>query len=114
VPADGLGPTIAAFANSGGRWVLLGVRNDGTIRGVQVPGRAEPQDWLRDKLRTAVDPLPSFACRTVHVDGHDVVVIRIAPSMQTPHLVRATGAIYVVSMAAASRSRRERPCWSCV
>ena len=62
LPAEGLGPTVAAFANSGGGWVLLGVRNDGTINGFLVPGRAEPQDWLRDKLRNAVDPLPPFTC----------------------------------------------------
>jgi ABC-type phosphonate transport system ATPase subunit len=95
LPADGLGPTIAAFANSDGGWVLLGVRDDGTVAGFQVPGKAEAQDWLRDKLRTAVDPLPPFASRTMTLDGLDVVVIRVEASKQAPHLVKATGAVYV-------------------
>jgi Putative DNA-binding domain len=95
LPDDGMGPTIAAFANSDGGWVLLGIRNDGTIAGFRVPGKAEAQDWLRDKLRTAVDPLPPFLCRTMTLDGHDIVVIRVEASTQTPHLVKATGAVYV-------------------
>jgi hypothetical protein len=95
IPADGMGPTVAAFANSGGGWVLLGVRNDGTIAGFEVPGRAEPQDWLRDKLRTAVDPLPPFACRMVQIEGRSVLVIRVEPSMQTPHVVKATGTVLI-------------------
>jgi len=76
-PKDGMGPTIAAFANSGGGWVLLGVRDDGTLAGFRVPGKAHAQDWLRDKLRTAVDPLPPFAAKTITLDGHEIVVVRV-------------------------------------
>jgi hypothetical protein len=94
-PDDGMGPTVAAFANSGGGWVLLGVANDGAIVGFTVPGKAEAQDWLRDKLRTAVDPLSPFASRTMTLDGHEIVVIRVDASAQTPHLLKATGAVYI-------------------
>jgi hypothetical protein len=95
VPADGMGPTIAAFANSGGGWVLLGVRDDGTLAGFRVPGKAHAQDWLRDKLRTAVDPLPPFAAKTITLDDHEIVVVRVEDSNQTPHLVKATGTIEI-------------------
>jgi hypothetical protein len=93
LPKDGIGPTIAAFANSGGGWVLLGVNDDGTLAGFRVPGKAHAQDWLRDKLRTAVDPLPPFAAKAITLDGHEIVVVRVEDSNQTPHLVKATGTI---------------------
>jgi predicted HTH transcriptional regulator len=94
-PDEGMGPTIATFANSGGGWVLLGVRDDGTIAGFRVPGKAYPQDWLRGNLRVAVDPLPPFMAEARTIDGQDIVAIRVEASTQTPHLVKATGAIVV-------------------
>ena len=93
VPGEGIGPTIAAFANSGGGWVLIGVHDDGTLKGFRVPGKAHAQDWLRDKLRVAVDPLPPFAAKTMTLDGHDIVLVRVEDSNQTPHLLKATGTI---------------------
>jgi Putative DNA-binding domain len=95
LPDEGLGPTIAAFANSGGGWVLLGVNDDGSIAGFRVPGKAQAQDWLRDKLRNAVDPLPPFMAELRTLDGQDLVVVRVEASAQTPHLIKATGAILV-------------------
>jgi Putative DNA-binding domain len=94
-PSDGFGPTIAAFANSGGGWLLLGVDNDGAAVGFAVPGRAEAQDWLRDELRRDVDPLPPFAARPVTIDGQEIVVVRVQASSQAPHLIKRTGVVYV-------------------
>jgi hypothetical protein len=31
-------PTVSAFANSGGAWILIGVRDDDSICGFDVPG----------------------------------------------------------------------------
>jgi predicted HTH transcriptional regulator len=62
-PKDGLGPTVASFANSGGGWILLGVANDGSLVGFRAPGRAEPQDWLSTALRKNLDPLPLFEAK---------------------------------------------------
>jgi hypothetical protein len=95
VPADGLATTVAAFANTAGGWILLGVSNDGEVVGFSVPGRAEPQDWLRNHLRGDVDPMPPFRCRRMAIDGHDVVVVRVYASEQTPHIVTQNGSIYV-------------------
>jgi len=94
-PGEGLGPSIASFANSGGGWLLVGVGDDGTLAGFSVPGRASPQDWLRSVVRPDVDPLPSFAAKAMTIDGVEVLVIRIHASEQTPHLHVRAGAIYV-------------------
>jgi hypothetical protein len=42
-----------------------------------------------------VDPLPPFAADTMTLDGHDVVVVRVDDSNQTPHLLKATGTIEI-------------------
>jgi predicted HTH transcriptional regulator len=95
VPADGLGPTVASFANSGGGWILLGVDNEGDVVGFVPKGRVEPQDWLRSVLRKDLDPLPTFGAKVAELDGKEIVVLRVAPSAKTPHLFKPTGAIYV-------------------
>lgn len=95
VPADGLGPSVAAFANSGGGWLLLGVQDDGTICGAKVPGRSQAHDWVRDHLQHAIDPLPEFRTAMVNSPDGDVVVIRVLPSAVTPHVTRRTGVVYV-------------------
>lgn len=95
LPSDGLGPTISSFANTLGGWLLLGVTNDGAIEGWKPPGRAEPQDWIRDTLRREVDPMPPFAAAAIERDGKPIAVVRVAESFDTPHLVASTGAVYI-------------------
>jgi Putative DNA-binding domain len=95
LPKDGLGPTVASFANSGGGWILLGVADDGTPVGFAAPGRAEPKDWLRNLLRKDLDPLPLCEADSVTIDGVDVLVIRVQASALTPHVYLPGGAIYI-------------------
>jgi hypothetical protein len=94
LPKDGLGSSVAAYANSGGGWMLLGISNAGEAVGWKQRGRAEVHDWLRSHLREAVDPLPSFNCRTVEYDGKPVVGLRIYPG-SPPYVLRGTGAVYI-------------------
>lgn len=48
---DGIAPTIAAFANSGGGWVLLGVHDDGALESFPVPRKADPGLATRQATR---------------------------------------------------------------
>jgi len=93
-PKDGLGPSVAAYANSGGGWLVLGVDNAGDVVGWQPPGRVEIHDWFRNHLRDAIDPLPSFNCRTVEFNGKPLVALRIYPG-SAPYVLRASGSIYI-------------------
>jgi hypothetical protein len=95
IPEEGLGPTVASFANMLGGWVLLGVRNDGKAVGYEPPGRSEIQDHVRELLRRDVDPMPPFSAASAEYDGKPIGVVRVHESVDTPHLVSATGAIYV-------------------
>jgi hypothetical protein len=39
--------------------------------------------------------MPPFAAKTITLDGHEIVVVRVEDSNQTPHLLTATGSIVV-------------------
>jgi hypothetical protein len=91
---EGLAPTFAAFANTGGGWLLLGVDDDGQVRGFDIPGNGQAHDWLRDHLRPRVDPMPEFRTAVVEADAAEVVVVRIVPSATAPHVLKRTGVVY--------------------
>jgi hypothetical protein len=89
----GLARSVAAFANSGGGWLLLGVADDGSVAGFAVPGTAHAHDWLRDHLQPAIDPLPAFHVATVPTADGDVLAVRIPRSDQAPHVLRDSGVV---------------------
>lgn len=91
------GAAAASFANTLGGWLLLGVDDDGTVRGWQKPDRIDLQSHLGGILRAEVDPLPPFVCDMREVDGTPIAVIRVFPSVDSPHIVRGSGAVYVRS-----------------
>lgn len=92
-PKDGLGATVASFANTLGGWLLLGVTNDHRVVGYTPKGRTDLQDYIRDLLRSQVDPMPPFVADVVpHPDG-DVGVVRVFESSDQPH-VTYKGEIY--------------------
>ena len=93
-PADGIGVPVASFANTLGGWLLIGVGDKGEIKGFD-PGRGDFTDKVRHKLRTQIEPLPPFAATVLPLDGKQIGVIRVFESLDTPHLVTATGSIPV-------------------
>jgi ATP-dependent DNA helicase RecG len=107
-PSRGIGQTVAAFANTLGGWLLLGVADDGALTGHQA-GAGDFADKIRHKLRVQVEPLPPFSATTVDLDGVKIGLVRIFESADTPHIVLGTGSIPV-----RSRPGREisNPTWS--
>lgn len=93
IPREGLGPTVASFANALGGWVVLGVADDKTIHEYKAPG--DFVDRLRHTLRAELDPLPPFAAEKVEIDGKEIGVVRVFESADTPHIVIGTGGVYV-------------------
>jgi hypothetical protein len=95
IPAEGLGPTVASFANTFGGWLLLGVADDKTLKGYD-GGAGDFQDRVRHLLRKEVDPMPPFAAQLVTVDDdRQLGVIRTYESGDRPHIVLGTGAVLV-------------------
>lgn len=95
-----LGPAVSSMANTLGGWVLLGVRDDeegfpSEVEGWKPKGRASSQDYIRDLLQGCVDPVPPFAAKTVELhDGKTVGVIRVAESVDVPHIVAPSGSVW--------------------
>jgi hypothetical protein len=95
IPSDGIGRSVAAFANSLGGWLLLGVADDGTPVGFSPPGRADPQAYIGQILAAEVDPLPPYLAAVRQIKGTAVLVVRVFESADTPHLLRTTGALVI-------------------
>ena len=94
-PRFGVG--AAAFANTLGCFILLGVDDDGNLHGWTNPARRDLQSYLAELLRQQVDPLPPFVAGIRTLDGKSIGVVRVFESADAPHIVRGTGALYLRS-----------------
>jgi Putative DNA-binding domain len=97
IPRDVLGPAVSSLANTLGGWLLIGVTDDNPphVTGFTPPGRAHLQDYIRDRLRGEVDPMPPFAAAEWTTPDGPIGIVRVYESTDTPHMVRRTGAVYV-------------------
>jgi hypothetical protein len=97
VTAQSLAKSCAAFANTYGGLLLVGVEDAGDeLVGVDAIG--EPQVWVKDVLRAHVLPMPAFRARFLPLDdraGRGLLLVLVEESSTTPHLLTRAGAIYV-------------------
>src|SRR5712671_6040263 len=94
VPSEGLGPSVGSFANTLGGILILGIDDDGNVVGFEPPGRADLADWVRERLRAELDPIPPFVADVFEYEGKSVGLVKVAESFDTPHIT-AAGAVYV-------------------
>lgn len=97
----GLVSNVAAFANTLGGWLLIGVQNGKPTGNLEWAQEDAPSlvDAVRDRLRNELDPMPAFEARILdHPDG-PVGVVRIYESSDTPHIAMRTGAVFVREVA---------------
>lgn len=99
ITPESLAKSCAAFANTMGGLVVVGVRDDDdTPIGIerQAP---EAQVWVKDMLRGRLLPLPPFRARWLplgdDVPDRAVLLVMVAESTTTPHILTRRGAIYV-------------------
>jgi hypothetical protein len=94
----GLAKSCAAFANTFGGMLVIGIA-DATdeLTGIVQPA-GEIQVWAKDVLRFLVLPLPAFRARWLSLQdrGTDgLLLVLVEESSTTPHLLTRQGAIYV-------------------
>jgi schlafen family protein len=94
---------VAAFANTLGGWLLIGVHNGKPMGGDAAWARSGDAptlvDVVRDRLRGEIDPLPAFEAKVMaHPDG-PVGVIRVYESSDTPHVALRSGSVFVREVA---------------
>jgi hypothetical protein len=96
VTAATLAKSCAAFANTMGGLLLIGIADEGdALDGIAGP-MAEPQVWVKDVLRGHLLPLPPFRARWLPLDDdRGVLLVLVEESTSTPHLLTRHGAIYV-------------------
>ncbi|MBM4431382.1 MAG: DeoR family transcriptional regulator [Chloroflexi bacterium] len=103
----------AAMANTDGGHILFGVRDDGTILGVQIG--AQTRERVVQAITDNTDPTLYPSVEYVDLDGRTVIVVTVSRSEDRPHLVRGraykrVGAADVqMSRAEYERLLRERP-----
>ena len=76
----------AAMANTDGGHVLFGVRDDGTILGVQVG--AQTRERVVQAITDNTDPTLYPSVEYVDLDGKTVIVVTVSRSEDRPHLLR--------------------------
>jgi Schlafen, AlbA_2 len=90
-----MGKALSAFANSGGGHLILGVKDDGTIDGVDKikKGRVTTRDWLEQTIpNLLVFPLQQFRVHEVEPSSPSaipadrvVIVVDVGDSTLAPH-----------------------------
>jgi hypothetical protein len=99
VTSESLAKSCAAFANTMGGLLVIGVADtDDEVVGI-AKSAVEAQVWVKDMLRGHLLPLPPFRARWMPIDpeeeGRGILLVLVAESSTTPHLLTRRGAIYV-------------------
>lgn len=76
--------TVAAFANTDGGRVLIGVRKDRTVEGVQIG--ANTREQVVNAITTNTDPVIYPSVEVVRVHEKNVIAVSVPESTDRPHL----------------------------
>ena len=91
--------SVASFANTHGGWYIVGIKTDEnnepqSIEGFDLALNPNPKEWLRDVIKSNVDPVPHVESKLVRLSTGKVVLVAYVPeSLETPHITR-DGRIY--------------------
>jgi hypothetical protein len=99
-----LAKAVSSFANTLGGWLLIGVHDGKVVARESVWASSDAPtlvDMVRDRLRGEVDPMPAFEAKAMRPAGMEgpVGVVRVYESVDTPHIVVSSGAVFVREVA---------------
>jgi predicted HTH transcriptional regulator len=81
--AKKLARTFSAFANTGGGTLLIGVKDNGVIRGIEI----EEEAYMLEAAATFYcKPKVPYKLKDWHVDGKELLEVTIEESSDKPHL----------------------------
>jgi hypothetical protein len=98
ISSNSLAKACAAFANTYGGLLVVGVPDDrNELVGISTFA-GEAQLWVKDNLRAHILPMPPFRARWLPIDKEKgILLVLVEESTTTPHLLTRSGAIYVRS-----------------
>jgi predicted HTH transcriptional regulator len=80
----GVDRAVAAFANTAGGTVLIGVGDDRSLHGIAPDRVAAMEDQLIGQLRRAIQPFPPIDVRDVEIQGEQIIAILVSSDGQPP------------------------------
>jgi len=83
-----LAKTATAFANTNGGTIVFGIDDDQRVVGCNIRGMT---DTITNILRSRCDPPPQFTTKEVKYENKEVLLVRVAQSSSTVHVVRELG-----------------------
>ena len=81
--AQRIARTLAAFANTSGGTLLIGVTDDGRIVGV--PSEFREVSKVEDATDRLIEPALAVSYETLAPDGRKILIITVAESTEKPH-----------------------------
>ncbi|GAB4023961.1 AlbA family DNA-binding domain-containing protein [Spirosoma koreense] len=100
--AQRIARTLAAFANTSGGTLLIGVADDGRIMGVSSEFREVGK--IEDASDRFIEPGLTVSYETLAPDGRKVLVIRVVESDEKPHYVLDEGGKRTIYVRAKDKS----------
>lgn len=83
--------SVSAFANGAGGCLLFGVADDGTVVGLaDAKGDSE---FLSQKIKERIDPVPQTLMKIERVDGKDIIVLQVLHGEDTPYYYIGDGVL---------------------
>lgn len=75
--------SVSAFANGSGGSLLFGVTNDGHAKGL--PDVQHVCETISSKIRDYMDPLPEVEMIPHHIEGVNILQLKVKPGSYTPY-----------------------------
>lgn len=89
--SERLAKTIVAFANTGGGKILLGVKDDGTVVGIENSSAPEMMDRISNMTHDLIHPIIVPEIYVVSLNDATIIVVEVYPSPLKPHFLKNTG-----------------------
>ncbi len=84
--SESIGKTISSFSNASGGYIVIGVNDSGTIKGVDLGKNT--LEKLANRIKQHTDPKIYPSISIVKVDGKDIVIIEVNESQEKPVFYR--------------------------